>query len=171
MTTPAASGLFRLAFDGFSQARGRLTECLSTSTSAWAVSIPAIEAVYWGRSLDEQLIDADAAYTTVRGRSEADVMRGLKWIRNRASHSLPLTVRKAGGLGFPLRMPLTIEPVTVLWLHGDQLPPEPPQHIDPKGRAAYNKTFADRPVTDPLDGITRWFANERSRPGSLLRDI
>ncbi|MFD3937824.1 hypothetical protein ACFWSF_24220 [Streptomyces sp. NPDC058611] len=68
-------------------------------------------------------------------------------------------------------MPLTIEPVTVCWLHGDQLPPEPPDHADPKGRAAYNRTFADRPVVEPLEDIAQWFANERGRPGSLLNGV
>ncbi|MFD9538085.1 hypothetical protein [Streptomyces sp. NPDC060010] len=171
MTTPAPSGLLRLAFDGFYQARDRLTVCLRTSTSAWAATIPATEAVYWGRALDEQLMDADSAYTTARGCPEGDVMRGLKWIRNRAAHALPLTVRKSGGLSLPPRVPLTIEPVTVLWLQADQLPPEPPDRIDRKGRAAYNRTFADRPVTEPLEEIAQWFANERSRAGSLFHGI
>ncbi|MFD6878438.1 MULTISPECIES: hypothetical protein [unclassified Streptomyces] len=65
-------------------------------------------------------------------------------------------------------MPLTIEPSAVLWLHGDQLPSEPPKHADPKGRAAYNQTFADRPVDEPFEDIAQWFANERGRPVSLL---
>lgn len=154
-------------YDDFARRR----QCLSTSTSTWAVSIPAIEAVYWGRSLDEQLMEADTTYTTARGCSEGDVMRGLKWIRNRAAHALPLTVRKSGGLSLPIRTPLTIEPVTVCWLHSDQLPPEHPDHVDPKGRAAYNQTFADRAVTEPLEDIAQWFASEAGRPSSLLRGV
>ncbi|MFK0238611.1 hypothetical protein [Streptomyces vinaceus] len=53
----------------------------------------------------------------------------------------------------------------------DQLPPEPPNYLGPKGRAAYNKTFATRPVAEPLEDIAQWFANECGRSGSLLRGI
>ncbi|WP_371591659.1 hypothetical protein [Streptomyces virginiae] len=169
MTTPPSTGLLRLAFDGFHQARARLSDCLSAhGASAHAVSIPAAETIYWACVLDEQLT-SDGGYKSIRGRAKGDVIRGTRWIRNRATHALPLTVQRTGGLSLPIQLPITIEPVVVRWLRPDRLPPEPPNHVDATGRTAYDKTFADRPVSDPVEDIAQWFATEHGRPGSRLR--
>ncbi|MFD3757980.1 hypothetical protein [Streptomyces sp. NPDC058622] len=171
MTAPSSTGLLRLAFDGFHQARARLGECLSAhGASAHAVAIPAAETIYWASVLDEQLI-SDGGYKSVRGRAKGDVIRGARWIRNRATHALPLTVQRTGGLSLPIRVPITIEPIVVRWLRADRLPPEPPEYVDAAGRTAYGKTFADRPVTDPVEDIAQWFANEHGRTGSRLRGM
>ncbi|MGP3691138.1 hypothetical protein ACTVZO_41825 [Streptomyces sp. IBSNAI002] len=164
-------GLLRLAFDGFHQARARLGEYLSAhDTGAHAVAIPAAETIYWACVLDEQLT-SNGGYKTVRGRAIGDVMRGARWVRNRATHALPLTVERTGGLSLPLQVPITIEPVVVRWLRADRLPPEPPEYVDAAGRTAYDKTFADRPVNDPVEDLAQWFANEHGRRGSRLRGM
>ncbi|MBZ9593495.1 hypothetical protein K7B06_00025 [Streptomyces erythrochromogenes] len=171
LTMPPSTGLLRLAFDGFHQARARLGECLSAhGTGADTVAIPAAETIYWTCVLDEQLT-SDGGYKTVRGKAKGEVMRGARWIRNRATHALPLTVQRTGGLSLPIRSPITIEPVVVRWLRADRLPPELPDYVDAGGRAAYDKTFADLPVNDPVEDIAQWFANEHGRHGSHLRGM
>ncbi|MYV74555.1 hypothetical protein GT352_11495 [Streptomyces sp. SID1046] len=171
MTMPTSTGLLRLAFDGFDQARARLGECLSAhGASADAVAIPATETIYWACVLDEQLT-SDGGYKTVRGKAKGDVMRGARWVRNRATHALPLTVERTGGLSLPIQVPITIEPVVVRWLRADRLPPEPPKYVDAAGRTAYDKTFAERPASDPVEDIAQWFANEHGRPGSRLHGM
>ncbi|APU38465.1 hypothetical protein [Streptomyces sp. TN58] len=169
MTMPSSTGLLRLAFDGFHQARARLGECLSAhGASTDAVAIPAAETIYWACVLDEQLT-SDGGYRTVRRRAIGDAMRGARWVRNRATHALALTVEQTGGLSLPLQVSITIEPVVGRWLRADRLPPEPPKYVDAAGRTAYDKTFADRPASDPVEDIAQWFANEHGRPGSRLR--
>lgn len=171
MTAPSSTAFLRLAFDGFQQARARLDECLSVhGSSAHAVSIPAAETIYWACVLDEQLT-SDGGYKSVRGRVKGDVMRGTRWIRNRTTHALPLTVQRTGGLSLATQAPITIEPVVVRWLRADRLPPEPPNHVDAAGHTAYDMTFADRPVRDPVEDIAQWFANEHGRLGSRLRGM
>ncbi|MFD8781325.1 hypothetical protein [Kitasatospora sp. NPDC059599] len=168
MTSPAI-GLVGIALDGFTQARVRLARTLDETTNLYAVTVPVMETAYWARTLDEQLANADTAYAAARQQPTGQVIRGLQSLRNRTTHALPLTVRATGGLTMPITLPVTIQPVSILWLPGDQLPPEEPKYASPKGRQAYNDAFAGRPVLEPLEGVAQWFAEERTRPGSALR--
>ncbi|MFF2080561.1 hypothetical protein ACFVXG_38085 [Kitasatospora sp. NPDC058162] len=169
--TAAATGLVGIAFDGFNQARVRLTRTIEETTNLYTVTVPTMETAYWARALDEQLVKADLAYRAARQQPEGTVIRGLQWLRNRTTHALPLTLRAVGGLSAPITVPITLQPLSIIWHHADQLPPEEPNHTSPAGRSAYNTAFAHKPLLGPLDDVAQWFAAERSRAGSALTEM
>ncbi|MGW2546334.1 hypothetical protein ACWC5I_37070 [Kitasatospora sp. NPDC001574] len=170
MTSPTP-GLVGIALDGFTQARVRLAHCLTETTNLYAVTVPVMESAYWARTLDEQLTNADPAYKDARLRPAGTVVRAVQWLRNQSTHALPLTVRAIGGLTMPITLPLTLQPVSVHWLPADELPPENPKYASPKGRQAYNDTFAHRPLLEPLEDVAQWFTTERNRTGSVLAGV
>lgn len=163
MSTPP---LYQLALSGFAEARQRLSEGRATQ-HVTSVLVTAMEAAFWANALDGRLWKDDLTYKSLTGAGP-ELMAGLRYVRNRAAHQLPMSVEATGGLRAPLTPPLTIHPVIIRWTAAASLPPEDPGHRDSRGAAAYEARLAGHPVDDVLAEVAEWFASEQGRPGSLL---
>ncbi|MEU0977984.1 hypothetical protein [Streptomyces griseus] len=164
MSTPP---LYRLALTAFQDARARLDENLAGVGDPGKALVSTMEAAYWANALDLRLRADDPSYLRLSGDGP-ELMRGLRFVRNRAAHQLPLVVEKTGGLRLPFMLPATILPVVICWVVAGALPPADRGHEDPKGEACYVKWIEGRGVRDVLEDVGRWLSTEQSRPGSLL---
>ncbi|MBK6040814.1 hypothetical protein [Streptomyces sp. MBT55] len=164
MSTPP---LYRLALTAFQDARGRLDENLASDSNAGKALVSTMEAAYWANALDLRLRADDPSYLRLAGDGP-ELMRGLRFVRNRAAHQLPLVVERTGGIRFPVRFPVTLKPIVICWVDAGALPPADRGHEDRKGEACYVKWIEGRGVRDVLEDVGRWLATEQSRPGSLL---
>ncbi|MGW6287822.1 hypothetical protein [Streptomyces sp. NPDC055107] len=164
MSTPP---LYRLALTAFHDAQKRLDENLDAVVDSGRALVSAMEAAYWVNALDLRLRKDDPSYKRLNGHGP-DLIRALRFVRNRAAHQMPLVVEPTGGIRAPLTFPLTVEPVVIRWASAASLPPADERHEDPKGEALYVKRMEGREVRDVLKGVDRWLTTEQSRPGSLL---
>ncbi|WP_097934706.1 MULTISPECIES: hypothetical protein [unclassified Streptomyces] len=165
MSTPP---LYRLALTAFQDARARLDENLAGVRHPGKALVSAMEAAYWANALDLRLRDDDPSYKRLNGDGP-DLMRAIRFVRNRAAHHLPLVVELTGGIRAPLVFPLTVEPVVIRWVSAVSLPlPGEERHKNLKGEALYVKRMEGREVGDVLKDVGRWLSTEQSRPGSLL---
>ncbi|MFJ4845984.1 hypothetical protein [Streptomyces sp. NPDC088733] len=159
--------MYEVALAGFEQARARLVEQIRVNPNVREVLIPAMEAAYWANALDLKLRDDDLSYRGLNGPGP-ELMLGLRYVRNRAAHQLPMVVRTAGGFSFPVTFPAAFGPITVHWRPLAELPPADANHQSPRGEAAYVARFENRIVPETLEEVAQWFAGERSRRGSFL---
>ncbi|MDW4913741.1 hypothetical protein [Streptomyces californicus] len=164
MSTPP---LYRLALTAFQDARARLDENLADVLDPGKALISTMEAAYWANALDLRLRRDDPSYLQLTGDGP-ELMRALRFVRNRAAHQLPLVVEETGGLRLPFTLPATILPVLICWVDTESLPPADRGHEDPKGEACYVKWFEGCEVSGVLKDVGRWLSTEQSRPGSLL---
>lgn len=159
--------MYWLALDGFRQAKGRFDELIRIGSSAYGVVLPAMEAVYWANALDDRLKRDDPTYQSLAG-SGPELMLGLRCVRNRGTHQLPMTVRKLGGMGIPMTLPAALGPVTMHWLQLAELPPPDPKFVNLKADAAYQRRFAGQIVANTLLEVAQWFGEEQQRTGSRI---
>ncbi|MFJ1788370.1 hypothetical protein ACIOML_29200 [Streptomyces anulatus] len=164
MSTPP---LYRLALTAFQDARERLDESLASVSHSGKALVSTMEAAYWANALDLRLRDDDPSYNRLNGDGP-DLMRALRFVRNRAAHQLPLVVEPTGGIRAPLTFPLTVSPIVIRWVSAASLPPADERHRSPKGEALYVKWIEGREVREVLEDVWRWLSTEHSRPGSLL---
>ncbi|MBD3544472.1 hypothetical protein [Streptomyces sp. JV180] len=164
MSTPP---LYRLALTAFQDARARLDESLDPVIDSGRALVSAMEAAFWANALDLRLRDDDPSYKGLNGDGP-DLIRALRFVRNRAAHQLPLVVETTGGIRAPLAFPLTVEPLVIRWVSAASLPPADERYEDPKGEALYVKRMEGREVSGVLKDVGRWLSTEQSRPGSLL---
>ncbi|MEU6703871.1 hypothetical protein [Streptomyces wuyuanensis] len=164
MSTPP---LYRLALSGFQQANSRLAGLLTNAPNRDAALIAAMEAAYWANALDLRLREDDAAYLALTGDGPG-LMRGLRFIRNRAAHQLPMVVEVTGGLRAPIKFPLTVHPIRIRWVDASVLPPAEERHRNAGAEACYVARFQGRPVDEVLTEVAHWFDQEQARTGSLL---
>ncbi|WP_143204896.1 hypothetical protein [Streptomyces sp. CB02009] len=154
--------MLRVALHGFHSARVRYYNQLDAGHPEEHLIIPAVEVIYWGCVLDEQLEARDIVYKDCQeyGRQ---VMLGTRFARNRATHQLPMLVERISGFTAPIRAPLRAE--ETVWLPVDRLPGGRPAR---RQEACYKQYLAGRPVRTTLDDIASWFAAEENRVGSPL---
>ncbi|WP_411097173.1 hypothetical protein [Streptomyces sp. 020-2-3H-GM] len=165
MSTPP---LYRLALTAFQDARARLDENLADVLDPGRALVSAMEAAYWANALDLRLREDDPSYNRLNGDGP-DLMRAIRFVRNRAAHHLPLVVELTGGIRAPLVFPLTVEPIVIRWVSAASLPlPTEERHKNLKGEALYVKRMEGREVRGVLTDVGRWLSTEQSRPGSLL---
>lgn len=164
MSTPP---LYRLALTAFQDARERLDESLASVSHSGKALVSTMEAAYWANALDLRLRNDDPSYNRLNGDGP-DLMRALRFVRNRAAHQLPLVVEPTGGIRAPLTFPLTVAPIVIRWVCAASLPPADERHKSPKGEALYAKWIEGREVRVVLEDVGRWLSTEQSRPGSLL---
>ncbi|ARI54584.1 hypothetical protein A6E92_22235 [Streptomyces sp. S8] len=165
MSTPP---LYRLALNAFQDARERLDESLDPVIDSGRALVSTMEAAYWANVLDLRLGEDDPSYKQLNGDGP-ELMRALRFVRNRAAHQLPLVVEATGGIRAPLVFPLTVEPVVIRWVSASSLPlPAEERHWNLKGEALYVRLIEGREVRDVLKDVCRWLTTEQSRPGSLL---
>ncbi|MEE1818316.1 hypothetical protein PUR59_25275 [Streptomyces sp. SP18ES09] len=154
--------MLRVALHGFHSARVRYYTQLDQGHPEEHLIIPAIEVIYWGCVLDEQLEARDVVYKDCQDYGRK-IMLGTRFARNRATHQLPMLIEKVSGIAAPLRPPLRGE--EMVWLPVDRLPEGWPA---PRQEAQYTKYLAGRPVRNTLDDIAAWFAAEQNRSASPL---
>ncbi|MFI9059802.1 hypothetical protein ACIGXQ_35590 [Streptomyces anulatus] len=165
MSTPP---LYRLALTAFQDARERLDENLASVSHSGKALVSTMEAAYWANALDLRLRDDDPSYNRLNGDGP-ELMRALRFVRNRAAHQLPLVVEPTGGIRAPLTFPLTVSPIVIRWVSAASLPlPVEERHRNLKGEALYVKCIEGREVRDVLKDVGGWLSTEQSRPGSLL---
>jgi hypothetical protein len=151
-----------IALHGFHSARVRYYDQLTEGHPEEHLIIPAVEITYWSCVLDEQLEAADLSYkdSAEYGRK---IMLGTRLARNRATHQLPMLIKKVPGVTPPVRFPLRME--EMVWLPFEALPSGRPA---PRQEREYREHLAGKPVRHTVDAIAAWFASEQNRPGSLL---
>lgn len=154
--------MLQVALQGFHTSRIRYSHQLSEGHPEGQLIIPTVEVIYWACVLDEQLELKDAQYGDSPEYGRA-VLLGTRFARNRATHQLPMLIKKRSGLSVPISMPLRLE--EMIWLPVDDLPPGRPA---PRQERNYVQHLAGTPVRHTLDQIAAWFAAEQNRHGSLL---
>jgi hypothetical protein len=154
--------MLQVALSGFHAARVRYLKMLDEEQPEEHLIIPAVEATYWACILDERLEKEDPVYGASQefGR---EIVLGTRFARNRATHQLPMLIRKVPGSTFPIRFPLRME--EMVWMPIDQLPEGYPA---PKQKRHYEAHLAAKPVRHTIDQIADWFASEQNRSESLI---
>lgn len=154
--------MLQVALQGFHAARVRYYGQLADGHPEEQMVIPAVEVIYWACVLDEQLESRDPAYraSTEYGRR---VMLGTRFARNRATHQLPMLIKKISGAMFPIRFPMRFE--EMVWLPVASLPSGRPAR---RQEQEYTQHLAGKPVRHTIDQIADWFAAEQNRANSLL---
>ncbi len=133
----------------------------------WAL----FEALEWAHALDDYLARVwrpDGAVgedlwwgwrrhpAISRGDELWNIMRGLRYARNRVHHQWADAVDTRDGLTFPIVFPARFR--SWVWRSADDLPAPPEGASDPEGREAYSKALAGRPVNETLTSIAGTFA-------------
>ncbi|MBA3618804.1 MAG: hypothetical protein H0W56_04275 [Acidothermales bacterium] len=126
-----------------------------------------MEDVWWVAALDEQLADRYGdPYRDARNRhQDGRVVTGLRWVRHRHSHQLPLTIRFEEGSFLPLGLPLGLSRL-FLWRTTSELPSGRPL---PAELAAYEAHVAEQTAGEPVRLALRWFEAVQGQPGSVLQ--
>ncbi|MFD3972950.1 hypothetical protein [Streptomyces cyaneofuscatus] len=159
--------LYHLALTAFQDAQARLQENLASVRDPGMAMVSAMEAAYWANALDLRLRADDQSYRQLTGDGP-ELMRALRFVRNRAAHQLPLVVQQSGGIQLPFTLPATLLPVVICWVSASALPPADRGHEDRKGEACYAKWIEGQAVWVVVEEVRRWLATEQTRPGSLL---
>jgi hypothetical protein len=153
----------RVLFEGFEQARQRFAAVVN-DLEGRAAYFALFEALNWAVALDERIVATDLAKWQWRDRvADGDVVRGLRYARNRVHHDWVDALAIALGT---LRPDTLVGPTTLLLLGGASewrwrdlrdLPPEegPDRH---GGDVAYRTRIARRPPSETLDALARAFA-------------
>jgi hypothetical protein len=98
------------------------------------------EALTWARALDEALGEDR------QGRP--DILRAVRFARNRALHGLVLLVEPQ--LQGTYSDIYTDTYGVLAWVHSDQIDRAPPEHLDKQGMHAFEVHFQTRPVLDTM---------------------
>ncbi|WP_392668624.1 hypothetical protein [Streptomyces sp. LN785] len=159
MPTPP---LYHLALSAFHDAKSRLHQGLADHHDPGLALISAMEAAYWANALDLRMRADDPSYLQLAGDGP-ELMRALRFVRNRAAHQLPLVVQATGGIQLPLTLPFTLLPVVIRWVDAASLPPADRGHQDKKGEACYVARIQGEAVQDVVEDVGRWFEAERGR--------
>ncbi|WP_158718526.1 MULTISPECIES: hypothetical protein [unclassified Streptomyces] len=154
--------MLQVALQGFHASRIRYASQLGEGHPEEQMIIPTIEVIYWACVLDEQLELNDAPYGASPDFGR-EVLLGTRFARNRATHQLPMLIKKRSGLSVPVTVPVRLE--EMVWLPVEDLPPGRPA---PRQQRHYVQHLAGTPVRHTIDQIASWFAAEQNRQGSLL---
>ncbi|MDX3374185.1 hypothetical protein PV390_07160 [Streptomyces sp. ME02-6991-2A] len=163
MTTEPS--MLQVALSGFHAARVRYFNMLDEGHPEEHLIIPAVEATYWACVLDERLEKEDSVYESSQEYGRG-IMLGTRFARNRATHQLPMLIRKIPGIIAPIRAPIRVE--EMVWMPVKDLPEGRPA---PRQQTHYEAHLASKPVRHTIDQIADWFASEQNRPGSLMPTV
>ena len=163
-----------LALMGFHDALGR-HERLRTTADPIAMFVPVTEATYWAATLAESMWSWDGFEDALCRLPGGPVIAGVRYARHVATHRLPLTLRRAEGMTFPMTFPLVFS--EVVWLPFAELPPLRDPHgkrpIADRNRQveSYKSYLAGRPTRTTLDEVASFFAALAASSESPLRDV
>jgi hypothetical protein len=115
------------------------------------------EALMWACLLDETLEKQNpSAYPKFRDNDRAaDVVRGVRYARNRAVHQAAEFLKLTGGAAMPHPFPAPL--FEFIWRPVAELPPADPGKDSPKQRASYEKALVGIPVRFTLLALQDFF--------------
>jgi hypothetical protein len=168
--------MLRVALKGFEGAYQRFLSGTTSGGSPEDAFVLLSEALWWTVSVDEGFKDLTGSIgnypadvqTYVRTRNGDQfgrVFLGLEYARNRCGHQRVI-VAVEEGLRIPFTLPMTIGNF-FRWRPSSQLPPPPPRYPNIKLRQVYDDLLAGRPVSEALQSMHNWFAQEQHRAGIL----
>lgn len=116
------------------------------------------EAVFWAVTIEDDLRREDW-YEERRDASEHwQVMPGVRYARNFATHQVVALTEHVGGLTIPFTVPLSIEPKRTLWLPFEELPPpERETKYTAAQQQSYRSHLGGRPTLETLITVQEWF--------------
>lgn len=138
------------AMEGARRALARV----AAATDAHALSHAAAEAAMWVAALDEKLggkVDASPYVEACRADEVRDLLQGIRYVRNQATHALARLAFDNGRIPFALPMPLSAP--RLVW-EGKQAP----EGHSPAQRRAYMSALAGRGVIDTLRTAIDWLS-------------
>ncbi|MFJ4673009.1 hypothetical protein [Kitasatospora purpeofusca] len=164
---PSEPDMLAIAHLGFHVARVRLNEAVSADRSPHECFVPAMEALYWAMTLDEQLSKLDPKYRDSEEPGRR-LMHGMRYARNQATHALPLLLeRSEEGLTFPLSFPL--EFVRMTWKPVEDLPV--PERPSARQERCYRELLEGETVRKTLDRTADWFSWQQQYGDVFSRTI
>jgi hypothetical protein len=163
----------RLLTGGFTQAYERFQDA-QTANDPQAAFFALFETLNWAHAVDDLIALTWSPRGQVQGydwRTDralagsdelADIMRGLRYARNRVHHqwaaALDMGKGQTSGLAFPVSFPVTFGAVRAwVWRRIDDLPTPPNEGREAPGRAAYINALDGRPPQAALAIINEAF--------------
>lgn len=155
----------RLLTGGYAQAHDRFCAAMAIS-DAEKVFYALFEALDWAHAVDDLIALTWSPRGKVQGYAWrrdpalgggdglADIMGGLRYVRNRVHHQCANALVVDGGLSFPVSLPATFS--AFIWRPACDLPP-PNEGREAPGRTAYAKALAGRRAEDALEEMRRTF--------------
>jgi hypothetical protein len=129
--------------------------------------LAATECLWWACTLDEQLMaksrgnpDGDWYEAAREKHYDGQILRGLRYARNRTTHALPMTLEDSPGEPWP----------ALLWQPLDGLPEPPETNPDAVGAKRYAEQMASNEVRPTLERAARWFAALQNDPRTNMGD-
>jgi hypothetical protein len=136
MTTWTHDDAERFARQGWDTSLQRLRVAWD-ARDAEACMVALYEALTWARALDESLDE--------NRPDRPEILKAVRFARNRALHGLVLLVEPHLGVTFPRVFPSTF-PGALTWVHSDQIDRPTPPYADPVGMHAFERHFQRKPV-------------------------
>lgn len=116
------------------------------------------EAIAWACALDEYFKQSDRAYEACRDDDRnGELMRGVRYARNRALHQFAAVVEITDGAALPMVFEAPLWEFS--WRPAARLPPPTPGRDNAVQRAIYEDKLAGVPVRFTLDALQVWFAS------------
>lgn len=159
------------SLEALRQVRDRLAELKADLSNARDAYIGAVQGVWWVCALDEQSWEFERLGYSARRAASPDgrTVNGLKWVRDRHTHQLPLSVAKDETPFFP-GPPFHLVPDSFVWAprHALQAGPPSKDHDKHGWQSDYDNYVGGQSVPKTLSLAIRWFESEAAAPGSLM---
>ncbi|NKE59707.1 hypothetical protein FXN61_24005 [Lentzea sp. PSKA42] len=172
VATPLSEDVRRLEFAlaGFRAARSRHEEARAARDLGSSYT-SAVEATMWVIAINDQL---EKLYgQSYKGARDQDtyglVTRGVRWVRNRHAHQLPVTVDEDPTTFFGGTKGIISLNAGIRWREVSELPPPDPRFPDPDGETAYRAHMEGRGTHKALAMCDLWFSELEKCPSFLLR--
>jgi hypothetical protein len=156
----------RLLTGGYAQAHDRFRAAMAVS-DVETVFYALFEALDWAHAVDDLIALTWSPRGKVQGYAWrrdpalgggdglANIMGGLRYVRNRVHHQWADALVVDGGLPFPINLPATFS--AFLWRPASDLPTPPNEGREAPGRTAYAKALAGRRADDALEEMRHAF--------------
>jgi hypothetical protein len=138
--------------------------------------VNAVQAAWWVASIDEQLQRQHRTRYPRRRRKDPDglIVAGIRWIRDRHTHQVPITTGRDETPFFP-GPPFYLVAGSPQWLPSSAVAAPDLSDLTPGQKRTYtlltklyDEHVAGKTVVDTLRAALRWFDSEADRPGNLL---
>ncbi|NDK33025.1 hypothetical protein [Nesterenkonia haasae] len=133
---------------------------LTTSSSPegfHAVEAAALECLWWCQMLNERLEKTVETYREARALNPmGSTVQGLRYARNRYTHSPVIAIERVGGLSFPAAFPVSFG-LRAVWRAAKHLGTD--KRVSSDQEKAYVRSVQGRDVVSTLEIALQWFTD------------
>lgn len=113
------------------------------------------ETLNWAVSVDEKLKKEKTNWQHSFGK-KGEIMRAIRYVRNRVHHQWADAMFKSSGAAFPLELPFAL--MEWNWKKLEDLPPIEPLFKDEKGKQMYKEYLEGEPIRFSLGKLDNFFS-------------